>query len=229
VGASDSPYATTEASSTDSGAAPVTDSPPPASSETRAGAADGGAGGGEAFDNPGSRTAATDATQDVTDGSRPDSPRDASPAPDGGAGGGEAFDNPGQVPNGQTDPPHQPHGQEISPDDQQPPDDQPTDDQPTDDLSHGDLKDKTRADVGALADRMGLQPFGQMDEQGQPRKWKDPDSGQERLRIDQGHIDKTTHQPYNDPKAAVPHVHGYDQNGEKIVDPADGNPHFPLR
>lgn len=133
----------------------------------------------------------------------PAPPADTRPiaAPDGGAGGWEAFDDP--------------HA----------PGDQPT----TADIRVSDLQDKSRADIRTLADRLGLLPYGQPDADGEPRKWKDPDTGQQRLRIDEGHVDRTTGEPYNDPKAAMPHAHAYDQDGQKIVDPDDGNAHFPLR
>jgi hypothetical protein len=133
----------------------------------------------------------------------PAPPADARPiaAPDGGAGGWEAFDDPDA------------------------PGDQPT----TADIRVSDLQDQSRADIRTLADRLGLLPYGQPDADGEPRKWKDPDTGQQRLRIDEGHVDRTTGEPYNDPKAAVPHAHAYDQDGQKIVDPDDGNAHFPLR
>ncbi|MDB5540079.1 MAG: hypothetical protein JWQ89_1806, partial [Devosia sp.] len=52
----------------------------------------------------------------------------------------------------------------------------------------------------------------------------------ERMRIDPGHVDPRTGQPYNNPRAADPHVHGYDDNGNKIRDPLAGNdPHFPIK
>lgn len=63
-----------------------------------------------------------------------------------------------------------------------------------------------------------------------PNKWRDPESGGERLRIDPGHIDPTTGKPYDNPRAAVPHAHGYDKDGNKIGDPQSGSdPHFPLK
>jgi hypothetical protein len=129
-------------------------------------------------------------------------PGDARPiaAPDGGAGGWEAFDDPTPI-------------------------DRPT----TDDIRASDLQDKSRVDISALAERLGLRPYGQRDADGEPRKWKDPDTGQQRLRIDEGHVDKTTGEPYNDLKAAVAHAHGYSRDGRRIVDPEDGNAHFPLR
>lgn len=54
-------------------------------------------------------------------------------------------------------------------------------------------------------------------------------TGKERIRIDPGHVDKTTGKPFDNPNAAQPHVHGYDPAGQKIRDPATGDPHFPLK
>lgn len=63
-----------------------------------------------------------------------------------------------------------------------------------------------------------------------PNKWRAPETGEERIRIDPGHIDKETGKPYDNPRAAQPHVHGYDKAGKKIGDPgARNDPHFPLR
>jgi len=86
-----------------------------------------------------------------------------------------------------------------------------------------DLIGKTAAEIHQLAKDRGLVPHPT-----KPTKWMDPVTGKERLRIDPGHIDKQTGLPYNDPKAAVPYHHGYGPDGKrKIVDPSDGNPHFP--
>lgn len=86
-----------------------------------------------------------------------------------------------------------------------------------------DLIGKTAAEIQQLAKDRGLIPHPT-----KPNKWMDPVTGKERVRIDPGHIDKQTGLPYNDPKAAVPHHHGYGPDGKvKIVDPVDGNPHFP--
>ena len=70
--------------------------------------------------------------------------------------------------------------------------------------------------------------MAKQDASGAPIKWKCPCTGKERLRLDRGHIDQTTELPYNDPKAAVDHVHAYDSTGKvKVVSPDDGNSHFP--
>jgi hypothetical protein len=90
-------------------------------------------------------------------------------------------------------------------------------------ITAGDLTGKTAAEIRALAKAKGLLPHPT-----RPDKWMDPVTGKERLRLDPGHVDKKTGLPYRDRKAAVPHDHGYEPDGIiKIVDPADGNPHFP--
>ncbi len=95
-------------------------------------------------------------------------------------------------------------------------------------LTPGAVSDKSAGDIRDLADRRGLEPFGQPDQDGQARKWRDPETHVQRLRIDQGHVDPSTGKPFEDPRAAVPHVHAYDTEGKPILD-ADGNKHFPLR
>jgi RHS repeat-associated protein len=88
-----------------------------------------------------------------------------------------------------------------------------------------ELAGKSADEIRQLAKDKGLVPHPT-----KPDKWMDPFTGKERLRIDPGHIDKKTGLPYNDPKARVPHHHGYGPDGKaKIVDPNDGNPHFPTR
>lgn len=95
-------------------------------------------------------------------------------------------------------------------------------------ITAAEVTGKTRSEIRQLAQDKGLVPFGQQDENGLPRKWKDPVTGKQRLRLDRGHIDKTTGQPYDDPKAAVDHVHAYEANGlSKVRSPIDNNPHFP--
>jgi len=96
-------------------------------------------------------------------------------------------------------------------------------------ISPEDLHGKAAEEIRQLADALGLEPFGTPDEDGNFRKWRDPETREQRLRLDQGHVDKRTGQPYDDPRAAVPHAHAYDAAGNKIRDPVDGNPHFPLR
>nr|WP_233828572.1 RHS repeat-associated core domain-containing protein [Paraburkholderia sp. ZP32-5] len=94
-------------------------------------------------------------------------------------------------------------------------------------ISATDITDKTRTEIRDLANQRGL-VVAKQDASGAPIKWKCPCTGKERLRLDRGHIDQTTGLPYNDPKAAVDHVHAYDSTGKaKVVSPDDGNPHFP--
>ncbi len=92
-------------------------------------------------------------------------------------------------------------------------------------LTHPELAGKTADEIRALASEKGLSPHAT-----KPDKWMDPVTGKERLRIDLGHTDKKTGLPYNDPKAASPHHHGYESDGKtKIIDPSDQNPHIPTR
>ncbi|MEC4723586.1 RHS repeat-associated core domain-containing protein, partial [Noviherbaspirillum sp. CPCC 100848] len=92
-----------------------------------------------------------------------------------------------------------------------------------------EITGKTRTEICDLAKQKGLIPK-KNDATGAPIKWHCPCTGKERLRLDRGHIDAKTGLPYNDPKAAVDHVHGYDPTGKvKIVSPNDGNPHFPTK
>jgi len=96
------------------------------------------------------------------------------------------------------------------------------------DIGSDDITDKSADEIRELAKKNGLKPFGNENDPEYPRKWKDAND-QERLRLDKGHIDPKTGQPYNDPNAAQNHVHGYDPLGNKIRHPANNNPHFPLR
>ncbi|WP_230945954.1 RHS repeat-associated core domain-containing protein, partial [Burkholderia territorii] len=92
-----------------------------------------------------------------------------------------------------------------------------------------DITDKTRTEIRGLANQRGLIP-AKTDATGAPIKWKCPCTGKERLRLDRGHVDPKTGLPYDDPKAAVDHVHAYDPAGKiKVVSPDDGNPHFPTK
>jgi RHS repeat-associated protein len=93
------------------------------------------------------------------------------------------------------------------------------------DITAGDLTGKTRDQVRDLAKDKGLVPKGDVTSPDYPRKWVDPVTGKERIRLDRGHTDPTTGQPYNDPKAAADHVHGYDPQGNPIK--VDGNKHIP--
>jgi len=92
-------------------------------------------------------------------------------------------------------------------------------------ISPADITDKTPEQLRELAASRALVPHAT-----KPDKFMDPFTGKERLRLDQGHIDKDTGLPYSDPRAAVPHAHGYGTDGKtKVRDPVDGNPHFPTR
>ena len=95
-------------------------------------------------------------------------------------------------------------------------------------ITPAEITGKTRTEIRDLARNKGLVPAGELDSAGNPRKWKDPVTGKERLRLDRGHTDPQTGLPYNDPKARVDHVHAYEPNGQtKIRDPIDNNAHFP--
>lgn len=97
--------------------------------------------------------------------------------------------------------------------------------------SYGDPVELTTGEARRLAQMLEhLADFGDGPArvEAEPRRWGDP-GGNERMRIDLGHVDPKTEMPYKDPKAAVPHVHAFEPDGTtKIVD-EDGNSHFPLR
>ena len=93
------------------------------------------------------------------------------------------------------------------------------------DITPDDLRGKSQGELEQQAKDKGL-----VQDQKRPNKWRDPVTGDERMRIDPGHVDPKTGQPYDNPRAARPHVHGYDPAGNKIRDPLAGNdPHFPIR
>ena len=77
-----------------------------------------------------------------------------------------------------------------------------------------------------MADCKGLCAAGDKTSADYPRKWNDPVTGKERLRLDRGHTDPKTGKPFNNPNAAKDHVHGYDRNGQPLRDPTGGK-HFP--
>ena len=78
-----------------------------------------------------------------------------------------------------------------------------------------------------MANDKGFKPFGDASRSDYPRKWNDPVSNQERLRIDPAHYDKSG-KPYDLQEATGrSHVHGYDESGQSIRS-ASGNRHFPL-
>ncbi len=91
-------------------------------------------------------------------------------------------------------------------------------------ITPDELRGKSEGDLAQLAKDKGL-----VQDPKKPNKWRDPETGKERMRIDPGHVDPKTNQPYDNPRAATPHVHGYDEAGSKIRDPlADDDPHFPI-
>ena len=75
---------------------------------------------------------------------------------------------------------------------------------------------KSRSEIRQLAKEKGLKPFGDSASPDYPRKWKDPANDEQRLRLDRGHIDSETGEPFNVPNAAIDHVHAYKPNGNKI-------------
>jgi RHS repeat-associated protein len=92
-------------------------------------------------------------------------------------------------------------------------------------ITHADVSNKTHAEIEKMAQDKGL-----VQDPKKPNKWRDPETGAERIRIDAGHKDPITGKPYDNPRAADPHVHGYDKLGNKIRDPSAGNdPHFPIK
>jgi hypothetical protein len=99
----------------------------------------------------------------------------------------------------------------------------------SEDLSAADLTDRTAAEIRELAAERGYEPHGLPDSEGEFRKFRDPATKQRRLRIDKGHTDPDTGELYKNPRAAIPHAHGYDSSGAPIRDPATGDKHFPFR
>lgn len=53
-----------------------------------------------------------------------------------------------------------------------------------------------------------------------------PVARQQRIRLDRGHPDKVTGRPFDNPNAAVAHVHGCGPDGITQVT-VDGDPHIP--
>ena len=88
-----------------------------------------------------------------------------------------------------------------------------------------ELTGKTRSEVQGLAKEKGLVPKGDANSPDHPRKWSDPATNKERLRLDRGHVDPKTGKPYDNPNAAGDHVHGYDKNGKPIE--VNGDKHIP--
>jgi hypothetical protein len=94
-------------------------------------------------------------------------------------------------------------------------------------ITADDLAMKTRSQIRDLAKAKGLKPGGDTAHPDYPRKFNDPVTGEERIRLDRGHVDPKTGKPYNNPKAAADHVHGYDEKGAKIKHA--GDPHIPTK
>ncbi|MBV9564313.1 MAG: hypothetical protein JOY90_28310 [Bradyrhizobium sp.] len=88
-----------------------------------------------------------------------------------------------------------------------------------------ELSGKTRTEIRDMANDKGLVPKGDTAHADYPRKWSDPVTGEPRLRLDRGHVDPTTGLPYNNPNAAVDHVHGYEVGGNPIK--VNGDKHIP--
>jgi hypothetical protein len=93
------------------------------------------------------------------------------------------------------------------------------------DIKPAEIAGKTRSEIRELAQAKGLKPVGDPAHPDYPRKWNDPVTGKPRLRMDRGHKDKLTGQPYKTPNAAKDHVHAYDENVDPIL--VDGDHHVP--
>jgi RHS repeat-associated protein len=94
-------------------------------------------------------------------------------------------------------------------------------------LGPEDVAGKTRTEIRQLANDKGLVPAGQPDPiDGLTRRWQDPVTNKQRLRLDRGHVDDFG-QPYANPRAAVDHCHLYTSVGSAVVDVATGDKHFP--
>jgi RHS repeat-associated protein len=95
-------------------------------------------------------------------------------------------------------------------------------------IGPSELTGQSRDGIRDLARDKGLSPAGKPDPvDGLPRKWNDPVTGEPRIRLDHGHIDPETGLPYDNPRAASDHVHGYEPDGTPIRDPVTGDKHFP--
>jgi RHS repeat-associated protein len=91
-------------------------------------------------------------------------------------------------------------------------------------ISADELTGKSRGEIERLADEKGLR-----EDPTRPGRYRDPETGEVRIRVDSGHIDQDTGKPYDNPNAARDHVHGYNPDGTKIVDPKTKDPHFPIK
>jgi hypothetical protein len=88
-----------------------------------------------------------------------------------------------------------------------------------------ELAGRTRSQIRDLVTDKGLVPKGDPLHPDYPRKWNDPVTNERRLRLDRGHPDSITGQPYGIRNAAVDHVHAYDINGNSIK--VNGDNHIP--
>jgi hypothetical protein len=88
-----------------------------------------------------------------------------------------------------------------------------------------ELAGQTRSQIRDLAAEKGVVPKGDPLHPDYPRRWNDPVTDEPRLRLDRGHVDSETGQPFDIPNAAVDHVHAYDVNGNSIK--INGDKHIP--
>jgi hypothetical protein len=92
-------------------------------------------------------------------------------------------------------------------------------------ITPAELTAKTWTQIRSLANQKGLIPRGDQTDPDYPRRWCDPVTNVQRLRLDRGHVDPGTGRPYNNPNAAANHVHGYEPDGTPIE--VDFDPHIP--
>lgn len=97
----------------------------------------------------------------------------------------------------------------------------------SEEITPEELTDKTRSEIRELADEKGFIPDGDKSSPDYPRKWIDPAYGTERIRLDRGHVDPDTNKPYDNPNAAVDHVHAYEPDGTRIE--VNNDPHIPTK
>ena len=93
-------------------------------------------------------------------------------------------------------------------------------------ISPEEVLGKTPEEIRELAKEKGLVP-----DQNKPDKWRDPQTGKERLLLhENGHTIDPQGNPVENERARAPHVHIFDRNGRGITDPTFPKPdrHFPL-
>ena len=151
-------------------------------------------------------------------------------APKGGGEPPPEVNEPGRIPDKpaespQAPPSPQPAESLAAQSPQTPPSPQSANPAESPKIEPNELSGKTRSEIRDLARDKGLTPKGDPSNPDYPRKWSDPVTGEDRLRLDRGHVDPSTGQPYNNPNAAADHVHGYDPNGDPIL--VDGDKHIP--